>query len=173
MRLDCAQARAERVVFGIAGGVRSTDQSSFLLPCFRDPRQPCRSRCARRFRWHEIVRRRGEKPHEGFLASITSVWLLSKIPARRRQPSQQRRQVLDEAGNEVAHIAFPLPGAAHVGRAGALANAAIKAAPSSRCRTARSGRLRRRDDDSGPFPCPGDRETCVLHGYVNEVRLTN
>ena len=41
------------------------------------------------------------------------------------------------------------------GLAGSLANAAIKAAPSSRCRTAMSGRLRRRWFSSGPFPCPG------------------
>lgn len=34
-------------------------------------------------------------------------------------------------------------------------HAAIKAAPSSRCRTARSGRRRRWSYDSGPFPCPG------------------
>ena len=38
---------------------------------------------------------------------------LSEIPARRCQLSQQRRQVLDKAGDEVAHIAFALPGATH------------------------------------------------------------
>ena len=103
----CFQARKERVVFGIAGGFRAADQSSFLLPCCRDPRQPRRSRCARRFRWYEIVRRRGEKPHEGFLASITSVWPLSKIPTCCCQLSKKRRQVLDKTGDEVAQLGLP------------------------------------------------------------------
>ena len=45
--------------------------------------------------------------------------------------------------------------ASPMGLAGALADAAIKAAPSSQCRTARLGRRCRRSHDSGSFSCPG------------------
>jgi len=38
---------------------------------------------------------------------------LPKIPARRCQPSQQRRQVFHKAGDEVAHVAFALPRTTH------------------------------------------------------------
>ena len=59
------------------------------------------------------------------------------------------------------------------GLAGALANEAIKASPSSRYRTARSGRLRRRSSRQRPLPVPGDRVPCFFCGYVNEASLTN
>ena len=39
--------------------------------------------------------------------------LLSEIPARRSQRSQQRRQVFDKPGDKIAHVAFALPGATH------------------------------------------------------------
>ena len=79
--------------------------------------------------------------------------------ARRRPPRSLARRVAPDCS---------------AGRlAGALANAAIKAAPSSRCRTAESGRQRRRNGRQRPVPVPGDRGPCFLHGYVNEARLTN
>ena len=59
------------------------------------------------------------------------------------------------------------------GLAGSLANAAIKAAPSSQGTTAESGRQRRPFHDSGPFPCPGIAGLCSFTLRVNEARLTN
>lgn len=48
--------------------------------------------------------------------------------------------------------------------AGALTNAAIKAAPSSRSRTAESSRRCRKSHHSGPFPCPWIAgRPCFLH----------
>jgi hypothetical protein len=59
------------------------------------------------------------------------------------------------------------------GLAGSLANAAIKAAPSSQCITAESGRQRRPFHDSGPFPCPGIAGLGSFTLRVNDARLTN
>ena len=57
--------------------------------------------------------------------------------------------------------------------AGALANAAIKAAPSSWDRPAESGRRCRQSHDSGLFPCPGIAGLVSFTLRVNEARLTN
>ena len=88
--------------------------------------------------------------------------------ARRVEPLLKAQRLAPSAGHPSRGLATTLRARwrtgcrrnAAVGLAGALANAAIKAAPSSRCRTARSGRRCRQDDDSGQIPAGKFVEVC-------------
>ena len=79
--------------------------------------------------------------------------------ARRHPPRSLARRVSPDCGP--------------AGLAGALAGAAIKAAPSSRCRQPCQAGAAGGDDDSGPFPCPGIAGLGSFTLRVNDARLTN
>ena len=96
--------------------------------------------------------------------SLAKVDGIGRVPAARGRAVALRVEPLSKAlrlAPSGGHPSRGLAGAQGVAGlrprdlAGALANAAIKAAPSSRCRQPSQAGVAGVDHDSGPFPCPG------------------